>query len=117
KQAAFSLGLIDKDNPTAIKALVELIQNSQSESIRRLGASSLGKIAKDNPTAINTLVELIQNSQSESTRRRAAEILWRCAENIPYSKFYRLWHEERGGVFKRLLDFPKRLLRRIGDSI
>ncbi|BAZ25126.1 hypothetical protein NIES4073_60300 [Kalymmatonema gypsitolerans NIES-4073] len=83
RQAAFSLGKIDKDNPTAIKALVELIQNSQSESTRRQAAFSLGKIDKDNPTAINTLVELIQNSQSESTRRQAAFSLGKIDKDNP----------------------------------
>ncbi|MBW4595037.1 MAG: HEAT repeat domain-containing protein [Brasilonema angustatum HA4187-MV1] len=105
RQAAESLGQIGKNNPTTIKALVELIQNSQSESTRRQAAESLRKIDKDNPTAIKALVELIQNSQSEYTRKQATEILWGCAENMPYPKFYQLWHEGRGGVFKQLLNF------------
>ncbi|KAB8332270.1 HEAT repeat domain-containing protein, partial [Scytonema tolypothrichoides VB-61278] len=117
RQAASNLGQIDKGNPTAINALVELIQNSQSESTRRQAASSLGQIDKGNPTAINALVKLIQNSQDEDTRRQAAKILWRSAENMPYPKFYQLLHQGRGDVFKRLLNFSKRLLRRIGDSI
>ncbi|WP_272937081.1 HEAT repeat domain-containing protein [Scytonema sp. HK-05] len=93
------------DRTKAINALVELIQNSQHEYTRGLAAYHLGKIDKDNPSAIKALVELIQNSQDESTRRRAAEILWRSAENMPYPKFYQLWHEGRGGVFKWLLNY------------
>ncbi|NMG20984.1 NACHT domain-containing protein [Brasilonema bromeliae] len=81
------------DRTKAIKALVELIQNSQDEETRWGAAYSLGEIGKDNPIAIKALVELIQNSQDEETRRGAAYSLWPCAENMPYPKFYQLWHE------------------------
>ncbi|KAB8332029.1 NACHT domain-containing protein, partial [Scytonema tolypothrichoides VB-61278] len=71
------------DRTKAIKALVELIQNSQSEFTRMLAAESLGEIDKDNPTAIKALVELIQNSQDEFTRRQAAYCLRKIGQDNP----------------------------------
>lgn len=56
--AALSLGNIDSGNPTAINALVSLLQNSQNESTRELAAWSLGNIDSGNPEAITALVEL-----------------------------------------------------------
>ena len=75
RQAAESLGEIDKDNPVAIATLVNLIDNSQSESIRWQAVYSLGKIGKDNQVAIAALINLIDTSQSEHTQITVAESL------------------------------------------
>ncbi len=75
------LGEIDKDNPVAIEALVELIRTS--ENTRWRAADSLGKIGKDNPVAISDLVELIGYSGDEDTRIRAAYSLGEIDKDNP----------------------------------
>jgi HEAT repeat protein len=75
-QAAYSLGTIDKGNPTARNTLITLIQNSHDKSIRAEAAASLGLIDKGNSIAINTLTKLIHNYWWDVyTRSKAADYL------------------------------------------
>jgi hypothetical protein len=71
---------IGAGNPTAIDALLKLIQTSQDESAHRRAAETLGKIGAGNQSAIDALVKLIQTSQYESTRRLAAVSLKKTSE-------------------------------------
>ncbi|MEZ2251187.1 HEAT repeat domain-containing protein [Microcoleus sp.] len=75
--------IVDKNNPLALGALVELIRTSQDKSIRWIAAQSLCKIGKDNPVAISALVDLIRNSGDEDTRRLAAESLGHINQDNP----------------------------------
>jgi HEAT repeat protein len=77
------LGEIDKDNPTAIETLVELVEKSQDECIRIQAVHNLGKIANDSQNAITTLIELIQNYTNELIRTHAAQSLGKIAQNSP----------------------------------
>jgi HEAT repeat protein len=81
--AAESLGEIDKDNPVAISALVELIRNSSDELTRWILADSLGKIGKNNQVAISALVELIRNSSTQILRWHGVHILGIIGKNNP----------------------------------
>jgi len=81
--AAESLGEIDKDNPVAISALVELIRNSSDFLTRWILADSLGKIGKDNQVAISALVELIRNSSAQILRWHGAYILGNIGKDNP----------------------------------
>jgi HEAT repeat protein len=75
-EAAESLGKIDKDNPVAINALVELIGNTTGyKSTKWRATESLGKIGKDNPVAINALVELIGNTTGYKSTWQTFETL------------------------------------------
>ncbi|MEG4804206.1 HEAT repeat domain-containing protein [Microcoleus sp. ARI1-B5] len=81
--AAESLGEIDKDNPVAISALVELIRNSSDELTRWILADSLGKIGKNNQVAISALVDLIRNSSAQILRWHGAYILGKIGKDDP----------------------------------
>jgi HEAT repeat protein len=65
--------LPETDRTKAVIALVELVRNSQHESIRLLAARSLEQIDRSRPEAVTALVELIRNSQDEGIRWQAAE--------------------------------------------
>jgi HEAT repeat protein len=67
RQAAESLGKIDKGNFIAIDSIVNLILNSQNKYMRWLALESLREIGKDSIIAIVALIELIKDSQNKNT--------------------------------------------------
>jgi hypothetical protein len=100
RQAADSLGAIDKDNPVAISALVESIGTSQDNNNRRQAAESLEKICQDNPVAIvavSGLKDFLTSEIYENDFIRyeiCYQVIWDCAQNMTYPDFDRAWHTQ-----------------------
>ncbi|WP_066426794.1 NACHT domain-containing NTPase [Anabaena sp. 4-3] len=87
RQAASSLGEIDPGNQDAIAALVQLLHSPNLDDFtRRLAASSLGKIASP-----YEVVKVLRGSWLLSDYEY--QIIWKSSQNMPYPKFYQVWHE------------------------
>jgi hypothetical protein len=94
-----SLGEIGAGNPTAIDALVKLIQTSQDESTRRRAAQSLEKTSEK--TQMAAVVIALKDYLSQQTYknnsnqyRNCYSLLWHYAQTLPYPNFYQAWHQK-----------------------
>lgn len=97
RQAADSLGEIDKDNPVALSALVESIATYQDNNNRRQAAENLEKICEDNPVAIvavSGLKDCLNSEIYENDFNRyeiCYQVIWDCAQKMTYPDFYQAW--------------------------
>jgi HEAT repeat protein len=97
--AAWSLGQIGANNIEAIAALVYWLRNTQEQETRRIAAESLEEILKDNylTEVVSGLKDYITQPVDENNfehYQRCYQIVWNCAQNMPYPKFYQVWHKE-----------------------
>jgi HEAT repeat protein len=104
--AAYSLGKIGTDNPTAIATLVELIENSQDESSRRLEVNRLkATLAKSQMAVLVTaLKDYLSDKAHENDFERyrdCYEVIWDCAQIFLTQSFIKL------GIIHRLLPILK----------
>ncbi|NET24032.1 HEAT repeat domain-containing protein [Okeania sp. SIO1I7] len=72
---AEKLGKVDIGNEKAINGLVQLLESTDSNNIRRQAASSLGQIGTGNENAINALVQLLGSTSDDQTRMQAVSSL------------------------------------------
>jgi len=101
ERSAWSLGKIDKGDPTTITTLVGLIQNGQPQSRCLQAAERLKTILIESQMAgvVSTLKVYLsaQIYRKELLRFYACyTVIWHCAQNMTYPDFYQAWHPKEG---------------------
>ncbi len=93
------LDRIDQNHPEDSFKLVELIQNSEDDFTRGLGADILVRIIKGKhlATAISGLKHCLTSEVYEKNLNRYKDcykVIWHCAQNMTYPHFYQAWHTQ-----------------------
>ena len=103
------LGEISTGNEIAIAALVQLLQSTQDESIRRQAADSLKKILLDDQFAgiITALKDYLSDKTYENDFGRFRDcykLIWYCTQNMTYPAFYQAWHTQPTPIHPEVLE-------------
>ncbi len=93
------LDRIDQNHPEDSFNLVELIQNSEDDFTRGLGADILVRIIKGKhlATAISGLKHCLTSEVYEKDLNRYKDchkVIWECAQNMTYPEFHQAWHTQ-----------------------
>lgn len=79
------LGITEKDNPQAVEALVEFIQNSQSKESQGQTSPNSGKTGQGNNAAIDSLAEFFGNYQEQNNCGQASPNVGGTQQHTPIS--------------------------------
>ncbi|WP_254174758.1 HEAT repeat domain-containing protein [Planktothrix pseudagardhii] len=96
--AAESLGRIAVGNELAIETLIRVLETTKSKDTRQSVSENLGKIIKTQKQYTDVVFTLKHNLTDEvyennfNLYKHCYSLLWQCAQNLPYPKFYQVWH-------------------------
>ncbi|MFB2976143.1 HEAT repeat domain-containing protein [Microseira sp. BLCC-F43] len=86
RKCAYILGEIAQENPNAKKALVKLLDSTESDDIRWRAADILGTLYPGNTESKQALVKLLDSTKHDFIRWRAADILGTLYPGNPEAK-------------------------------